>query len=167
MNEVLSSGDRSRISALRDSRPSPSPHKSLQHRSTRLPWVAGPTSCSFFSSFTSLLLCRLSTESRREQQRARATILVCLGLLSSSRFLPTLCSSLTFRAHHRLSLSLTRGLLASLLQATPYLERSSVQNGQMALGSAIVGEAGLHIDWCQVTWCLLSDQSRSGLTSVH
>lgn len=71
----FSSGDWSRISALRDSRPSPSPHKSLQHRSTRLPSVAVPTSCSSFLFF--LLLLRLSfsvdswpTEPRREQQRA-------------------------------------------------------------------------------------------------
>lgn len=171
---VFSLGDRSRISALRDSGPSPSPHESLQHCSTRLPSVAVPTSCSFFPLYVfpslSESLSAPATHSSLSQHDSRVSspsVFLSLSFLIPSTFHDSTSVSLSLSFSLSLSLSIVRGLLTSLLQATPYLKRSSVQNGQMALGSSSVGETYLSVDWCSITWYQLTDQSPNGLTSVH
>lgn len=164
MNEkCFSSGDWSRISALRDSRPSPSPHKSLQHRSTRLPSVAVPTSCSsflffFFPPSLSTLNRQSHGESSRELQATILRVSLPSVFLSLSSNVPGT----------RQTISVTHSWPSSQPAAGHTLPRAFFRP-EWANGARISDcrEAGLYIDWRQVTWCLLSDQSRPRLTSVH
>lgn len=145
-------------------RPSPSPHESLQHRrrvfprfSYRLPPLFFPSPPPFFSllPFSSD---RASAHQRRHRRISCLTFRPPL-VFPSPLALPSLARPSGLSRPFFLSLSF---LLcpcsspsdppASLPQATPYLERSSVQNGQMALSSPSVGEPGPRADWRPVTW---------------